>query len=88
MTLLCSVPRSRRRKGRIRSAGPTTVVIVNKDVDEELVYQFTKVLCENMKTIAQFQAPLADFDLSKAANVPIPIHPGAERYYKEVGVLK
>lgn len=64
-----------------------TLLIVNADISEELVYQATKALFENVKTLEQSQAIASEIQLKSALNVSgIPLHPGAERYYKEVGV--
>ncbi len=73
--------------GDIVSCGPTTNLIVNKDLDEELVYQLTKTLCESMEKLIATNPSLAVFDVSHAPDSTIPLHPGAERYFKEIGVL-
>lgn len=74
-------------QGEIVSCGPTTNLIVNKDLDEELVYQMTKTLCEGMDKVVQTNPSLAVFDINNAPDSVIPLHPGAERYYKEAGLL-
>lgn len=73
--------------GMILSVGPTSVVVINKDVDEETVYQMTKVLYENFDALIEVQSDLRGFDPLGAANSEIPLHPGAERYYKEIGII-
>ena len=74
--------------GDVLTAGPTSVLIVNKNVDEDLVYQMTKLLYENMESLIKTQASLSGWDPKNAANARIPIHPGAERYYKEIGLVQ
>ena len=74
--------------GMILSAGPTSILIVNKDVDEELVYQMTKLLYENFDNLIEIQSDLRGFDPENAANAEIPLHPGAERYYREIGLIQ
>lgn len=74
--------------GMILSAGPTSILIVNKDVDEELVYQMTKLLYENFDNLIEIQSDLRGFDPENAANADIPLHPGAERYYREIGLIQ
>lgn len=74
--------------GMILSAGPTSILIVNKDVDEELVYQMTKLLYENFDNLIEVQSDLRGFDPENAANAEIPLHPGAERYYREIGLIQ
>lgn len=65
------------------------VLVVRQDLDENLVYWLTRTLLERRQELANAH-PLGK-DLSGAsatADVPIPLHPGAQRYYKETGVLK
>ena len=66
-------------------------LVVSSDLDEELVYQIAKALW-NKQTRA-----LLDKGHSKGASITletalsgagIPIHPGAERFYREAGLLK
>ena len=64
-------------------------LITHADVDEEVVYQFTKLLYENRETIAeQHPAGKAINPKNVVKDVGIPFHPGAIRYFKEAGVMK
>lgn len=66
------------------------VMIVNKDVPDDVVYQLTKSIWENIDRFRQEQPArgnlmslehaLDGFDVEK-------LHPGAARYYKEKGIL-
>lgn len=62
------------------------VLVVNADMPEDLAYEITKVLFERTdKLIAVHPAAndtTVDFSLS---STPVPLHPGAIRYYEEVG---
>ncbi|WP_158263633.1 TAXI family TRAP transporter solute-binding subunit [Aliiruegeria haliotis] len=66
-------------------------MIVNKDVDEEVVYQVTKAIIENQDELAAANQAFATWD-PEAFIQPdyhvVPLHPGAERYYRERGWLK
>lgn len=66
------------------------VLYVNKDLDEDLVYQMTKLMYENKDEIAQGHARGNQITIDNAIKgiEPVPFHPGAEKYYKEIGVLK
>lgn len=66
------------------------IISVHPDLDEELVYQITKVLWENIETMYKVHAGCLQWKLENNAQpLPnIPLHPGAERYYKEAGVMK
>jgi hypothetical protein len=57
------------------------------DVDEESVYQITKTIYENLAFLNAIHAATKAMAIEKAiAGLPLPLHPGAARYYKEVGV--
>jgi len=63
--------------------------LCTEDMDEELVYQMTKALWENHEEIAKAHAQGKNITPDTALDgQPVPLHPGAERYYKEVGILK
>lgn len=66
-----------------------TLLIVSDDVSEELVYQATKALFENVPALAQTQEIANEIKTETALNVSgLTLHPGAERYYKEIGLIK
>lgn len=65
--------------------------IVGAQVDEELVYQITKALWhESTRALLRAGHPQARAITRETAldGVAIPLHPGAERYYREVGMIK
>ena len=63
---------------------------VRTDMDEELVYNMTKAFWDNIDSITSDAPWAASLDIDFAANAQgtIKLHPGAERYYREVGALK
>lgn len=64
--------------------------IIDNDVSEETVYQITKAIFENKEEIAAAYAKGSELDVNKAIDgIPseVPLHPGAARYYKEIGLL-
>lgn len=63
----------------------TAVIIVAKDLDEELVYNLTKVLFENKDELTHAKAQVLDPTFA-VGGIPCPLHPGAARYFTEVGV--
>ncbi|HEY9058244.1 MAG TPA: TAXI family TRAP transporter solute-binding subunit [Aurantimonas sp.] len=66
----------------------TNILITSSDVDEELVYQMTKQLMENLPELVAAHNAAKSIDPAAAAkNLPVALHPGAERYYKEAGLL-
>lgn len=70
--------------------GDSNVMVANKDMDEELAYNLVKTIFENVHE-GQYALvnvhPIAKlFTPQNAVNSPIPLHPGAMKYFKEVGV--
>ncbi|MFC7705901.1 TAXI family TRAP transporter solute-binding subunit [Plastorhodobacter daqingensis] len=62
------------------------VLVVHAEMDEDLAYQITRTLFEHVDELIAIH-PAAndttvDFSLS---STPIPFHPGAIRYYEEIG---
>jgi uncharacterized protein len=63
-----------------------TTLMVGADVSEEVVYKVTKTLCEQQKTLPNIHASMDVFDCKTAVtNRPVPVHPGAMKYYREKG---
>lgn len=75
---------------------PTNIVafdmafFTNKDVAENIVYTVTQTLHQNKAALVQSFRPMALFDPGKMAKPlkAVPFHPGAEKYYKEAGLMK
>ena len=60
---------------------------VNADVPEEHVYLLTKAIYENLPFLQAIHPATKAMDVKLAtAGLPVPLHPGALRYYKEVGL--
>lgn len=70
--------------------GVKTLVICNKNADEELIYNCAKAIHDNAADMIAGNASLAPLgDPAFMCNdLPAPLHPGAEKYYKEIGLLK
>ena len=64
----------------------SNMVSVRADLDEELVYQMTKALFENIETIQGSHKAASALTIENAARVSIPMHPGARRYFTEMGL--
>ena len=60
---------------------------VRSDVPEQHVYLFTKAIYENLPFLNAIHPATKALVVAKALEgVPAPLHPGAERYYREAGV--
>ena len=65
------------------------LLMTRSDVPAELVYTMTRRLFENLDQLSTAHAAAEAISLENAAQgSPVPLHPGAERYYQERGVLK
>lgn len=75
----------------VKSFGrPPDVIICREDMDEELAYQLCKSMYENAETIHGVTQILEQFGtdmLTPADEAIVPYHPGALRYFQEIGVL-
>src|SRR5690606_30292768 len=73
----------------VPTAGVGNMLITSADVSEETAYQMTKALFENLDRLVAAHAAAKAITLEKALDgLPVPLHPGAERYYKEKGLIK
>ncbi|OHV76109.1 TAXI family TRAP transporter solute-binding subunit [Rhizobium sp. LCM 4573] len=73
----------------VETAAVGNFLITHEGVPEETVYQMTKLLFENLPKLTAAHAAAKAIDPKKALDgMPVPLHPGAERYYKEAGLLK
>lgn len=60
---------------------------VSADVDENHVYLLTKTIYENLAFLQAIHPATKVMNVEAAmAGLPVPLHPGAARYYKEVGL--
>ncbi len=65
------------------------LLLVNKDMPDDIAYAITKTLMENLIDVAKAHNKGTEISLEKAAQgVTVPFHPGAAKYLKEKGALK
>jgi TRAP transporter TAXI family solute receptor len=71
----------------IRTIGSPNVLVTRDDISEEVVYNVTKVIWENLATLQEIHGATKDMRLEIAIDgLGAPLHPGAIRYYREVGL--
>lgn len=64
-------------------------LLVNKDVDETVAYTIIKIIAENIDELHKINPANKNFKPETGwANVAVPLHPGAEKFYKEAGFKK
>ncbi|CAH1041960.1 TAXI family TRAP transporter solute-binding subunit [Halomonas sp. TD01] len=70
----------------VQTIGIPNVLVVNSDMDEELAYQLTQLLFENTDELIAVHPAANDTTIEFTMNsTPVPLHPGAIRYFEEVG---
>lgn len=73
----------------VATAAVGNFLVTHDGVSDETAYQMTKLLFENLDKLAAAHAAAKAIDPAKALDgMPVTLHPGAERYYKEKGLLK
>jgi TRAP transporter TAXI family solute receptor len=73
----------------VETAGVANYLVTHAGVPDELVYQMTRLVFESPGELGAAHAAGKEIRLENAmAGVPIPLHPGAQRYYKEKGLSK
>lgn len=71
----------------VETAAVMAMLIARADLNDDLMYNMTKALWENLDRMRAAHARGRDLALARAKEgMPIPVHPGAERYYREKGV--
>ncbi|HEX4193158.1 MAG TPA: TAXI family TRAP transporter solute-binding subunit [Stellaceae bacterium] len=64
-------------------------LVTSSDLKPDLVYAMTKAIFDNLNILVAAHSAARDIKLETAAAAgPVPLHEGAERFYKEKGVLK
>jgi hypothetical protein len=80
--------RTARRLG-VKTIAVYSSLLVRNDISADLVYSMTKVFLEERGAIAQGHAAGKYIDPANATSgIAVPIHPGAQKYYKEKGLMK
>lgn len=73
----------------VQTAAVGNFLVTHEKVSDDLVYQMTKTMFENLNVMVASHSAARDIKLKNAlTGMSIPLHPGAERYYKEKGLLK
>lgn len=70
--------------------GVRATLVTTADADEETIYQITKAVFENFDTFKTLHFVFATLDKNRmvSAGITAPMHPGALRYFREVGLIK
>ena len=73
----------------VPTAAVVNYLVTSSAVSDDLAYQMTKLVYESLPELANSHAAGKEIKLETAATgSPVPLHPGAIRYYKEKGLIK
>jgi uncharacterized protein len=72
----------------IETLGTEWLLVCRSDLPEDLVYQLTREFFAQLPALARDHQEAALIDPEQAPATPIPLHPGAARYYREREVLR
>jgi len=73
----------------VQAFGTYTHLMIRGDLPDDLVYGITKALAKNVDTLGAVVKDVKDLNVKEMAfDVGVPYHPGALKYYKELGALK
>ncbi len=72
----------------VPTAAVVNFLVTHAGISDELAYGMTKGLWENLGELQSAHAAAKAIRQDQAlAGMPVPLHPGAERYYREKGML-
>ena len=73
----------------VSTAAVVNYLVTSSAVSDDLAYQMTKLIYESLPELANSHVAGKEIKLETAATgSPVPLHPGAIRYYKEKGLIK
>lgn len=77
------------QKKDIRTIAQPNFLACRADLPDEVVYKITKTIYKNLPFLNNIHKATKAMSLERAtAGLPAPLHPGAEKFYREVGVIK
>jgi TRAP transporter TAXI family solute receptor len=73
----------------VRTATLLNYIVARADLPTDLVYEITSAIFDSTRELAAAHPAANDIKLEHALDgMPIPLHPGAEKYFKEKGLIK
>jgi uncharacterized protein len=73
----------------VPTAAIQNFLVTSEAVPTEVVYQMTKAIFSNLPALVAAHSAAKGIKLENAIkSTPAPLHPGAEKYYREVGLMK
>ena len=73
----------------VETAAVVNFLVTREGLSVDTVYAMTKAIFGNLGQLAQTHPAAGGISVKDATTgMPLPLHPGAERYYREIGLLK
>jgi TRAP transporter TAXI family solute receptor len=79
----------RGQESEVKTAAVVNYLVTHSDVSDAVAYQMTKLVFDSLDELAAAHSAGKNIKLDKALDgMPVPLHPGAEKFYKEKGMIK
>ncbi len=73
----------------VSTAAIPNYLVTHSGVSDDLAYEMTKVLYEKLDNLKNAHNAINAMDIKQAVTgMPVPLHPGAEKFYKEKGIIE
>lgn len=74
----------------VNSFGVAATMVTTSDISDEVAYTVAKAVFENFDTFKRLHPAFANLKKENMVKdgLSIPLHPGAEKYYREIGLIK
>lgn len=73
----------------VETAAIINFLVTRESLSTDTVYAMTKAIFSNLPQLVQTHPAAKGISVKDAATgMPLPLHPGAERYYREIGILR
>jgi len=73
----------------VRTFAVANFIFCRRDLPDDLVYKFVKAMYENQADLVLVHQAAADIKKENAVNgLTVPLHPGAGKYFKEIGAIQ
>ena len=73
------------QKNPVKTYSAFNIISVHESISEDLAYQMTKTLFEHKADLVAVRPTMESMTYDNVEKIAIPLHPGALKYYKEVG---
>lgn len=77
------------QNSQVPTASVVNFLVTHEGVSADVVYRMTRAMYQSLDQLTAAHAAAKGVKLENAVrSMPIPLHPGAEKYYREVGLIK